>query len=124
MVFQECVMSTPRITLIGGPTVLIEVGGFRLLTDPTFDAPGEYQLPHAVLRKTAGPALAAAEIGPVDAVLLSHDQHADNLDKSGRDFLAKAARVSRSLASGCRAPVRGRDRLRADLPERNPAHLH
>jgi hypothetical protein len=42
MVFQEYVMSTPRITQIGGPTVLIEVGGFRLLTDPTFDAPGEY----------------------------------------------------------------------------------
>jgi L-ascorbate metabolism protein UlaG (beta-lactamase superfamily) len=31
------------LTLIGGPTVLIELGGFRLLTDPTFDAPGRYQ---------------------------------------------------------------------------------
>jgi L-ascorbate metabolism protein UlaG (beta-lactamase superfamily) len=29
-----------RITHIGGPTALIEVGGWRLLTDPTFDAPG------------------------------------------------------------------------------------
>ena len=28
------------LTLIGGPTVLIEVGGFRLLTDPTFDPAG------------------------------------------------------------------------------------
>jgi pimeloyl-ACP methyl ester carboxylesterase len=28
------------ITHVGGPTVLIEVGGWRLLTDPTFDAPG------------------------------------------------------------------------------------
>jgi L-ascorbate metabolism protein UlaG (beta-lactamase superfamily) len=27
------------ITLIGGPTALIELDGFRLLTDPTFDAP-------------------------------------------------------------------------------------
>ncbi len=26
-----------RITLIGGPTALIELGGFRFLTDPTFD---------------------------------------------------------------------------------------
>jgi L-ascorbate metabolism protein UlaG (beta-lactamase superfamily) len=152
---------TSTITLIGGPTVLIEVGGFRLLTDPTFDAPGEYQLPHVVLRKTAGPALAAAEIGPVDAVLLSHDQHADNLDNSGRDFLAKAGRVLTTVTGAQRlggnaeglapwdtselakpsgsltqvtatparhgpagAPVRGRDRLRAELPERNPAHLH
>ena len=29
-----------RITHIGGPTVLIEVGGWRILTDPTFDPPG------------------------------------------------------------------------------------
>jgi hypothetical protein len=29
-----------RATHVGGPTVLIEIGGWRLLTDPTFDAPG------------------------------------------------------------------------------------
>ena len=29
-----------RLTHIGGPTVLIEVGGWRILTDPTFDPPG------------------------------------------------------------------------------------
>ena len=45
-------MTTATITLIGGPTALIEFGGFRLLTDPTFDAPGEYELPHTTLRKT------------------------------------------------------------------------
>jgi L-ascorbate metabolism protein UlaG (beta-lactamase superfamily) len=81
------------ITLIGGPTALIELDGFRLLTDPTFDAPGAYQLPHVKLEKLAGPALAASEIGDVDAVLLSRDQHSDNLDNGGRDFLAKARRV-------------------------------
>ena len=37
---------TLSITLIGGPTALIEIESFRLLTDPTFDAPGTYQLPH------------------------------------------------------------------------------
>src|SRR5271157_5682516 len=31
---------TLRITHIGGPTALIEVGDWRLLTDPTFDPPG------------------------------------------------------------------------------------
>ena len=87
-------MSTPRFTLIGGPTVLIEYGGFRLLTDPTFDEPGEYKLPHVTLTKTTRPALSVADIGPVDAVLLSHDQHADNLDHAGREFLQQgAARV-------------------------------
>ena len=33
-------MTDVRLTHIGGPTVLIEVDGRRLLTDPTFDAPG------------------------------------------------------------------------------------
>src|SRR6516164_8722607 len=81
------------ITLIGGPTALIEIDGFRLLTDPTFDAPGAYQLLHVKLQKTIGPAMKADAIGPVDAVLLSHDQHSDNLDHSGREFLQGVKRV-------------------------------
>lgn len=95
-------MSPLRITLIGGPTALIEVGGFRLLTDPTFDQPGDYKLPHVTLTKTAGPALTADQVGAVDAVLLSHDQHSDNLDHSGRDFLAKASRVLTTVAGAKR----------------------
>lgn len=30
-------MKDVAITHIGGPTALIEVGGWRILTDPTFD---------------------------------------------------------------------------------------
>jgi L-ascorbate metabolism protein UlaG (beta-lactamase superfamily) len=90
------------IKLIGGPTALIEVDGFRLLTDPSFDAPGAYQLPHVKLEKLSGPALKADAVGPVDAVLLSHDQHADNLDNSGRDFLARASRVLTTIAGAKR----------------------
>jgi L-ascorbate metabolism protein UlaG (beta-lactamase superfamily) len=81
------------ITLIGGPTALIEIDGIRLLTDPTFDSPGFYQLPHVKLQKLNGPAMSADAVGEVDAVLLSHDQHADNLDNAGRAFLASARRV-------------------------------
>src|SRR5512140_3374236 len=90
------------ITLIGGPTALIEIDGFRLLTDPTFDAPGAYQLPHVKLEKTSGPALGADAIGPIDAVLLSHDQHADNLDNSGREYLRKAKRALTTQAGAKR----------------------
>ncbi len=86
-------MSTAKITLIGGPTALIEIGGFRLLTDPTFDAPGEYKLPHVTLKKTSHPALTAEQIGRVDAVLLSHDQHADNFDHAGRAYAMQAPRL-------------------------------
>ena len=67
---------TLSITLIGGPTALLEIDGFRLLTDPTFDAPGAYQWPHVKLEKLIGPALDAKDLGEVDAVLLSHDQQA------------------------------------------------
>jgi L-ascorbate metabolism protein UlaG (beta-lactamase superfamily) len=81
--------SEATLTLIGGPTVLIELGGFRLLTDPTFDPPGEY-MGRVRLEKTAGPALSADAVGAVDAVLLSHDQHFDNLDRGGRAFLERA----------------------------------
>jgi L-ascorbate metabolism protein UlaG (beta-lactamase superfamily) len=81
-----------RFTLIGGPTALLEVGGLRLLTDPTFDPPGTYS--GAVsLTKLTGPALDPKQVGRVDAVLLSHDQHADNLDRSGREFLSSAGTV-------------------------------
>lgn len=96
-------MLAPRFTLIGGPTVLIEYAGLRLLTDPTFDhAPHDYALPHVTLRKTHGPAIEADRIGAVDAVLLSHDQHADNLDTSGREFLSRAGRVLTTKAGAGR----------------------
>ncbi|MGA7072835.1 MBL fold metallo-hydrolase [Bradyrhizobium sp.] len=91
-------MSSLTMTLIGGPTALIEIDGFRLLTDPTFDAPRAYQLPHVKLEKLSGPALSADAVGEIDAVLLSHDQHADNLDESGKNFLPKAKRVLTTVA--------------------------
>ena len=50
-------MSVPVLTLVGGPTALIEGGGFRLLTNSTFDAPGEYKLrmsrPHHLSKREA-----------------------------------------------------------------------
>jgi L-ascorbate metabolism protein UlaG (beta-lactamase superfamily) len=95
-------MATLRITLIGGPTVLLEACGFRLLTDPTFDPPGRYQLAHTTLSKTARSALTPEDVGAIDAVLLSHDQHADNLDTSGRAFLPRAGRVLTTLAGAQR----------------------
>jgi L-ascorbate metabolism protein UlaG (beta-lactamase superfamily) len=90
------------LSLIGGPSVLIELGGLRLLTDPTFDAPGRYEARGIVLEKTRGPAIAAEAVGPVDAVLLSHDQHFDNLDRAGRAFLERAGRVFTTGAGAAR----------------------
>jgi L-ascorbate metabolism protein UlaG (beta-lactamase superfamily) len=85
----------PTLRLVGGPTALIAFGGLRLLTDPTFDPPGDHPRPGTpvVLHKLTGPAMPAEELEPIDAVLLSHDHHADNLDPSGRRFLTRAGRV-------------------------------
>ncbi|WP_426594850.1 MBL fold metallo-hydrolase [Cellulomonas sp. McL0617] len=96
-------MPAPTLTHIGGPTLLIELDGWRLLTDPTFEAPGRrYHFGYgARARKVTGPALQPADLGTVDAVLLSHDQHADNLDDAGRAFLPAAGRVV-TTASGAR----------------------
>ncbi len=96
-------MTAVRLTHIGGPTMLIEVGGWRLLSDPTFDAPGgRYSFGWgAFSRKLAGPAIAADDVGPIDAVLLSHDHHGDNLDHAGRALLPSAGAVLTTV-SGAR----------------------
>ncbi len=70
------------VGVIGGPTVVIDYGGTRLVTDPTFDEPHDY----GTMTKLVAPAVAATDLGPVDAVLLSHDDHNDNLDIAGRQW--------------------------------------
>ena len=83
-----------RLTYIDGPTALIEWGGLRLLTDPTFDPAGnEYRTSAYTLCKSRSPALEPDALGALDAVLLSHDHHFDNLDRAGRLVLGLAARV-------------------------------
>jgi len=88
-------MSRPRLTHLGGPTTLIELDGWKILTDPTFDPPGRlYRFGWGTSsHKIAGPAEPPDDVFPVDLVLLSHDHHADNLDDSGRALLGQAATV-------------------------------
>ena len=88
-------MNGVRITHIGGPTVLIEAAGRRLLTDPTFDPPGRtYRFGWGTSsRKLTGPAIAPSDLGELDAILLTHDHHQDNLDDAGRTLLPAAGAV-------------------------------
>lgn len=67
-----------RATWLGHSTVLLEIDGFRVLTDPVF---GERvsPFPWAGPRRFHRPPAAITELPPLDAVLVSHD-HFDHLD--------------------------------------------
>lgn len=81
-------MTASEVTWIGGPTVLLEYGGLTILTDPTFDDPGDYPDPEGTsLVKTHGPGIAARALPPVHLILLSHHEHEDNLDHAGLDLV-------------------------------------
>lgn len=88
-------MSEVRITYVGGPTALLEIGGWRLLTDPTFDPAGKRYFFGwgTASKKQQGPALGFDELGEIDAVLISHDHHGDNLDPTGRELLPRMGQV-------------------------------
>lgn len=97
-----------RLVHIGGPTLLIEVDGWRLLVDPTFDPPGRrYGFGFGTSSvKLTGPAIGVDDLPPIDVVLLSHDHHADNLDDAGRRLLPEVPRVvsTRAAARRLRMP--------------------
>lgn len=103
----------PRIgmtaQLVGGPTAVFEIGGLRLLTDPTFDPPGDHVVGNRNLVKTGSPAVPLDRLGEIDAVLLSHDQHADNLDHEGRKLLERMPLVlsTETAAQRLGSAVRG-----------------
>ena len=67
-----------RATWLGHSTVLVEIDGWRVLTDPVWG-------PRASPSRLAGPKrfqpvpIALRHVGPLDAVLISHD-HYDHLD--------------------------------------------
>lgn len=98
------------VRLIGGPTAVLEYAGLRLLTDPTFDPPRSYEpRPGVRMTKLTGPAIAAEQLRSIDAVLLSHDHHVDNLDEAGRAYL-KGTRLALTTPSGAErlgAPAQG-----------------
>ena len=96
------------VRVFGGPTALFEYGGLRFLTDPTFDEPGDYGRGGGrVLTKTAPAAGTPADVGRVDVVLLSHDEHPDNLDRSGRALLADVPLVLTTPSGAQRLGARG-----------------
>ncbi|KAJ5748361.1 uncharacterized protein N7511_010057 [Penicillium nucicola] len=80
--------SNISITHIGTATAIIEIDGVKLLTDPFFSPAGtEFESPVGVFKVGHNPALGIKDLPPIDAVLLSHEDHTDNLDDLGRQLL-------------------------------------
>jgi L-ascorbate metabolism protein UlaG (beta-lactamase superfamily) len=77
-----------RVTRLGHSTLVIEIDGVRLLTDPVWSERAS-PLPFAGPRRFHPPPVALAALPPLDAVILSHD-HYDHLDRATIIELARA----------------------------------
>lgn len=75
-------MSTATVTWVGHATVLVEVDGVRVVTDPALTS----RMVHLRRRRPA------PDIGPVDAVLVSH-VHMDHLHLRSMDRLGAVPRL-------------------------------
>lgn len=84
-----------RVTHVGTATLILEIGPFRLITDPALDPRGkEYGFgwgTHSRKLLDPLPSQSTIEDMQFDAALVTHDQHADNLDEPGRRLVAKAS---------------------------------
>ncbi|RLN60717.1 hypothetical protein BBP00_00005814 [Phytophthora kernoviae] len=79
--------SNVSITHISTATAILTIDDINFLIDPAFDKSGDFVLGDVVLTRTADPALGLENLPPIDAILLSHEDHVDNLDASGRTLL-------------------------------------
>jgi len=80
--------SKVQLTHIGTATAILSIDGINFLTDPYFSPDGTaWDLGILTLTSHYTPALSVADLPPIDAVLLSHEDHPDNLDELGRQLL-------------------------------------
>ncbi|MEO0895654.1 MAG: MBL fold metallo-hydrolase [Bacteroidota bacterium] len=79
------------LTHIDTACCLLEIEGYKILTDPVLDEAGGWY--HhgfgAISKKTQSPKLENVNLDDVQLVLLSHPQHKDNFDHKGKEFAAK-----------------------------------
>ncbi len=89
------------ITYIDTACVLIEINGYKILTDPTLDDAGKlyYHGYGTFSRKTNNPALKITELENIDLVLLSHHQHKDNFDINGKKFALTVPKILSTRAA-------------------------
>ncbi|KAF4434840.1 Zn-dependent hydrolase of the beta-lactamase fold [Fusarium acutatum] len=96
MTIPENFKSKVAITHITTATAIVDIDGVKFITDPIFDeSPQSHDRSHVVglspgeffLTLQKGPAISIKQLPIIDCVLLSHEDHIDNLDETGRQLL-------------------------------------
>lgn len=97
-----------HVTHLGTALVLLELDGLTILTDPVLGGSARYGFGWGLRSRHLRPTGIPAEyLPPVDLVLLSHDQHEDNLDPEGERFLSQAGQVLTTEAAARRGAFTG-----------------
>jgi L-ascorbate metabolism protein UlaG (beta-lactamase superfamily) len=110
-----------ELRYLGTAMVELRIGNVRLLTDPVLDPQGtRYDLgmwftPLSWFSSEKQYETPNIE-GAFDAALVSHDQHADNLDFAGRALIADEQRVARVITNPSSAKRLARPRAKDDAP--------
>lgn len=106
---------------LGTATLELRLGNVRLLTDPAFDPAGTrydfgpWYTPRAWFASEKTYETPPAAEG-LDAVLVSHDHHADNLDFAGRRLLAACGAPVVTTVAGARRLARPAPTSRVSRP--------
>ncbi|KAI1373137.1 Metallo-hydrolase/oxidoreductase [Hypoxylon crocopeplum] len=86
--------SNITITYVGTATAILDIDGITFLTDPYFSPEGTaWDVGIATLTSHYEPAISLQQLPPIDAILLSHEDHPDNLDEISRNHLLDGRNV-------------------------------
>ncbi|HEY4180922.1 MAG TPA: MBL fold metallo-hydrolase [Kofleriaceae bacterium] len=110
-----------QLTYLGTAMIDLRVGDARFVTDPALDPRGTtydfgmWCTPRSWFASEKQYDTPPLDAGAIDAVLLSHDQHADNLDFAGRKLLGEE-RIARCITTVAGAKRLSRPRVENDRP--------
>lgn len=101
-----------HVTHIDTACILLDINGYKILTDPTLDAAGKlyYHGSGTFSRKIESPALNSHDLKEVELILLSHHQHKDNFDNKGKEFALTVPTILSTIPASKAIPgIKGLD---------------